>query len=68
VRVLSPTGKTLRQVASKAPCTTGRNTLVWDGTNQQGAVVPSGIVLIDIVGTDPDGASVRVTRPVMLTR
>ena len=67
-RVLAPDGKVLSEVATGAAGAPGRNVLIWDGTNRQGVRLMSGVVLVEVIATDPNGSTVRALRPCVLTR
>lgn len=68
VRILAPSGRVLREVAKGTPVGTGRNSVIWDGTNSRGARLTSGIVLVEVTATAPDGAQVRDVRPHVIVR
>jgi len=68
VRILSPSGKVVREVASRAAVVPGMNTVIWDGSNRAGATLTSGLVLLEISGTSPDGTVARVVVPAALVR
>ncbi len=68
VRILSPTGRVLKQVASRSPAKVGQNSVVWDGTTAQGVGLTSGLVMLEVTATSPEGASVRAVRPCVLVR
>lgn len=68
VRVLSPTGRLIREVAHRTPVEAGRNAVVWDGTDSRGVAVRSGLVLVEVTATAPEGNSVRAVQPFVLVR
>ncbi len=68
VRILSPTGGVVSEVTSRAPACAGHNSVVWDGTNRSGALLTSGLVLVEVSARTPDGTAVRVVSPCVLVR
>ncbi|MBI3945874.1 MAG: hypothetical protein HY321_08135 [Armatimonadetes bacterium] len=68
VRVLSPTGRVIREVSARKAVDAGRSAVVWDGTDSRGAQLTSGVVLVEVTATAPEGNSVRVIQPVVLVR
>ncbi len=46
----------------------GVNTVSWNGRTNEGIVVPPGTYHLQIVATDETGETVRVVRPIILTR
>ncbi len=68
VTITSPTGRVLRRVAVGEVADRGRNQLYWDGRDERGVVVPAGLVLLQVTATNDEGAAVRASRPVVLTR
>jgi len=42
--------------------------VVWDGTNRSGALLTSGLVLVEVSARTPDGTAVRVVSPCVLVR
>ena len=66
--ITSPTGRVLRRVAVGEVADRGRNQLYWDGRDERGVVVPAGLVLLQVTATNDEGAAVRASRPVVLTR
>ncbi|MCS6862683.1 MAG: hypothetical protein NZT92_20450, partial [Abditibacteriales bacterium] len=64
-RVMSPTGKLLF-VQPPRPAEKGINTLLWDGKAQNGAPVPRGIYLFEVIARDGEGETVRAVRAITL--
>ncbi|MDH7568327.1 MAG: hypothetical protein QHJ73_01905, partial [Armatimonadota bacterium] len=68
VRIVSPTGRVIREVAAQAPAQAGRNSVFWDGSDARGARLTSGLVLVEITACGSEGESVRQVRPCVLSR
>lgn len=46
----------------------GTNTVAWNGRTDEGIVVPPGTYHVQIIATSDEGETVRVVRPLVLTR
>ena len=68
VEIVSPSGRIVRRVSAAQAAARGRNQAYWDGRDDRGVTIPSGLVLVRITATTEDGAAVQAVRPVVLVR
>ena len=66
--VMNLAGRPVRRVTTAKPCTTGRNTVLWNATSDSGLKVPAGMYLMRIEANAPDGSRVQALTPVRLGR
>lgn len=67
VEVQNLSGKTLARL-SGGTRSAGVNTVSWNGRTDEGISLPAGTYHIQVIATTEDGETVRVVRPVVLTR
>lgn len=69
VRVRNIAGKVVSEVALDRLSPAGQNTLLWNGRNGRGTIVPAGRYLCEITARSPEtGQSISVVQPVQLAR
>jgi hypothetical protein len=67
VEVQNLSGKTLARL-SGGTRSAGANTVSWNGRTDEGISLPAGTYHVQVIATTEDGETVRVVRPVVLTR
>jgi hypothetical protein len=68
VEVLSPAGRRLHTLWSARPCSSGTNTLGWNGLGDNGLRVPSGTYLVRVIVRGADGRQAQATAPLRCRR
>lgn len=66
--IMDATGKTIRTLQTGRAVTAGTQSLSWDMKTNNAISVPSGVYLVKIIATSPDGESARVVQPIIITR
>ncbi|NLO73136.1 MAG: S8 family serine peptidase [candidate division WS1 bacterium] len=68
IKILNLAGRVIRELASGTPRPAGQSTVLWDGRNQGGVRVPSGLYLVSLVVRDDQGGMASAVRSLSLTR
>jgi len=66
--VLNIAGRIVRRLGEQMATPGAAQTLLWNGKNEQGALVPSGKYLIRLTACAEDGQSVQIIQPVTVQR
>jgi hypothetical protein len=64
MEVISPTGKLMTRSPAPVRRSAGLNTLIWDGKDSRGSVLPRGVYLFRVTATDDEGRTMALVRPV----
>jgi flagellar hook assembly protein FlgD len=68
VTIMNIAGRTVRVLETGAVHLAGANTLLWDGRNNVGASVPSGVYMVRVVAHAEDGGSANALRTLTVAR
>jgi len=67
-QITSITGKVIKTLASGVQAPAGTNSLVWNGTNNDGAEVPNGTYLVNLVARNDAGEVVKAIRTMVVLK
>jgi len=69
IRILSSNGNLVRRLAGRASRAAGTNQALWDQKNDQGALMPSGVYMVEVKAQSSDGKqNARQAAPLLLVR
>jgi hypothetical protein len=66
MEVISPTGKLVTRTPAPVRRSIGLNTMIWDGKDNRGSVLPRGVYLLRVTAMDDEGRTMALARPVTL--
>lgn len=68
VRILSLTGKPVRQLARGMATSDGSGQVVWDGRSAEGGLVPNGVYIVEVRARTAEGEQARAVQHMVVSR